>query len=242
MTKPTDHSGARAAGFGALLVLVGLMTVAWLGFAPPAGWGSAWFCVTSGSGLLGGAPSLGLNTADAMLMAAGMMLPTAAPALLVWSRRSQAQMPLRPLSAPFGFAGGYLFPWALVALGIGAVQTFVAIGAPWPGLVVAAVGLYQFSPWKRACLNRCRPGAVPYLGQGGLGGAVSSGARYGISCVGCCGPLMLLPLVAGFMGWAAMIALTALMLGERMLRRGIWMARLAGGALLAWGLAIVVGA
>ena len=108
------------------------------------------------------------------------------------------------------------------------------------GLVVAAVGVYQLTPLKRAFLSRCRAqcatrAAVP---RSGGWAAVADGMRYGLTCAGCCWPLMALLFVAGVMNVLAMAAIAVFVLVEKIVPRGLVFARISGVALLACGVVI----
>ncbi len=77
--------------------------------------------------------------------------------------------------------------------------------------VVAGIGVYELTPFKRACLRRCHPDErVREQASGaGLAANLACGVRQGIVCVGCCWALMALLFVAGVMNvvWIAAIAL-----------------------------------
>jgi predicted metal-binding membrane protein len=61
------------------------------------------------------------------------------------------------------------------------------------------------------------------------------GVAHGGYCVGCCWLLMVLLFAAGVMNLAAIAALAMLVLAEKLLHAGAWVATLAGLALVAWG-------
>ncbi|HEU4620372.1 MAG TPA: DUF2182 domain-containing protein [Gammaproteobacteria bacterium] len=108
--------------------------------------------------------------------------------------------------------------------------------------VLLAAGLYQLSPLKHACLKQCR-GPVEFLTRHwrpGVGGALAMGARHGAWCVGCGWMLMALLFVGGIMNlvWVALLAL--LVLVEKVAPRGPAVGRIAGGLLIAWGIATLV--
>src|SRR5204862_1353394 len=107
---------------------------------------------------------------------------------------------------------------------------------------LAAAGLYQLSPLQNACLGHCRAPAA-FLSRhwrpGGLG-AVRLGMLHGGYCVGCCWILMALLFVGGVMNLAWIAALTLLVLAEKLVPGGRWVARGAGVALLAWGAATIL--
>src|SRR5947209_6878167 len=105
----------------------------------------AWAVVVtqSDSLMMGGAGAyLALWTA----MTVAMMLPSAAPMLLLVDRLSRGATPL--------FALGYLVAWT--AFGVGAYLVTSQLHWRTTAALLVAAGLYQVLPLKRACLRRCR--------------------------------------------------------------------------------------
>jgi predicted metal-binding membrane protein len=110
------------------------------------------------------------------------------------------------------------------------------------GAVLAAAGLYQLSPLKNVCLSHCRSPAA-FLSRHwrpGALGAVRLGALHGAFCVGCCWMLMALLFVGGVMNLAWIAALTLLVVAEKLVPGGRWVARASGLAMFAWGAATVL--
>jgi predicted metal-binding membrane protein len=120
----------------------------------------------------GYALSAGLFIAGWTLMIVAMMMPTSAPLVLVFRtliRRRANQVRLTAL-----LLVGYLAVWTafggVAYLGDGLVHGFVDAD-PWLRanawllgvLPLAGAGVYQFTPLKYACLDKCRsrvPGVV----------------------------------------------------------------------------------
>jgi predicted metal-binding membrane protein len=106
------------------------------------------------------------------------------------------------------------------------------------GLLIAA-GIFQWTPFKRACLKGCRSPLSFLMSEWreGGGGAFLMGLRHGAYCVGCCWFLMALLFVAGVMNllWVAVIAL--LVMAEKFLPKGELLARVLGIALVIAGAA-----
>jgi predicted metal-binding membrane protein len=183
------------------------------------------------------------------VMMVAMMLPSAAPTILLFaavSRRRRAQgQPAVPVAV---FTLGYLAIWALYAAVAGTVQwelhrrallsPAMAAASPYlaGGLLVAA-GIYQWLPLKGACLTRCQSplGFFTAEWREGVAGALAMGMRHGTFCVGCCWLLMALLFVLGVMNLAWVALLAGLVLVERLAPRGEWAGRLAGALLVAWG-------
>lgn len=105
------------------------------------------------------------------------------------------------------------------------------------GATLIAVGVYQFSPVKDACLVSCRsPAAFLTWHWGpGLAGAARLGLLHGLYCVGRCWLLMALLFVGGVMNFLWIGALTLLVAAEKLLQRGPKIARLSGLLLILWG-------
>jgi predicted metal-binding membrane protein len=107
------------------------------------------------------------------------------------------------------------------------------------GGVLIAAGIYQWTPFKDVCLAKCQS---PFrFIQQLLGfrrdviGSLLLGVGHGGYCVGCCWILMAVLFVGGVMNvlWIAFLALLVLL--EKLLPFGRWIARAAGVALLAAG-------
>jgi len=187
------------------------------------------------------------------VMMAAMMLPAAAPMLLLFAtvnrRRGQEGNPVVPTGI---FLLGYLLVWggwSLLATGaqwglhsLMLLSPRLAIINPFAsGLLLMAAGAYQFTPLKETCLVQCQSpfGFLLTSWREGAGGALRMGLRHGVYCLGCCWALMALLFVGGVMNltWIALIA--GFVLLERVLTRGMLVSRLAGGILAAWGLVLV---
>jgi predicted metal-binding membrane protein len=177
-------------------------------------------------------------------MLAVMMLPLTWPWLLALHRLSTELAGVRPLDrrvAP-AFGLGYLVVWTVFAFVAAGLQVLLA-GA-WSGgsgplaSALIGAGLYQLTPLKSSCLERCRSPLSALLARWpiGFGGALRLGAEHGLFCLGCCWALMLLALGTGRGGWTWMALLTALVAAEKLTRPGARLARWAGAALLALGL------
>ncbi|MGH7935114.1 MAG: DUF2182 domain-containing protein [Candidatus Binataceae bacterium] len=147
-----------------------------------------------------------------------------------------------PWRTTSSFLGGYLVVWmgfsVLVTVaqwGLHSAAMLSACGMKTASPSVDAVllvsaGLFQFSSAKSACLKHCRTPVGFLLSEwrAGMGGALVMGVRHGLYCVGCCWLLMLLLFVAGVMNAAWCAALAALVLAERVLPGGLWLARAVG--------------
>lgn len=189
------------------------------------------------------------------IMMMAMMLPSAAPTILLaaeLNRRSGAERP--PFGATGAFTAGYLLAWLCFSSAAVAVQwSLQAAGLLSPtmqvasnhlaGGVLVAAGLWQLTPVKRACLRHCRS-PVEFLvrrRRPGNRGALLLGVAHGSYCVGCCWALMVLLLVGGVMNQYWILALTLYVLAEKLYLRGEWIGKIAGAALIVSGCAVLAG-
>ncbi|MGH8194706.1 MAG: DUF2182 domain-containing protein [Woeseiaceae bacterium] len=184
------------------------------------------------------------------VMMTAMMVPSAAPMILLYAKvyrhNRKEGSPIAPTAA---FAGGYLLGWfafsALATLlhwgleqsGFVHRMTMWSTTATLSGSFLVAAGIYQFTPWKSVCLTHCRSPAV-FLSthwRTSRQGAVRMGVVHGLYCVGCCWTVMLLLFVGGVMNVVWIAGLAVLVLLEKLHRLGRWIARGAGGLMVAAG-------
>jgi predicted metal-binding membrane protein len=192
-----------------------------------------------------GSSLLPLTAMWAAMMVA-MMVPPEVPRLL-WLARAE-----RAVRGPVAFLGGYLAPWMVVSLGTALLQTklqsagmltgeMATASHPLGATVLLAVGAVQFSPLKRACLERCRFRALlPAPAGESSAGSFLRGLRHGALTVGSCGVLMLVLFVAGVMSPVAMVLLTSLLLAENLAPSSWRVSTLAGLVLLLWGAGLLL--
>jgi predicted metal-binding membrane protein len=154
---------------------------------------------------------------DWALMIAAMMLPLIVGPLRHVRDRSFRR---RRARAMLFFVAGYLAIWMNAGLGL----QLMALTARWAasapllylGLTATAI-LWQISPAKQWCLNRCH--RRPHLAAFGASAdrdAFNFGLTNGVSCAGACWALMLLTLVAGQGHVLGMIAFTLFAFAERL--------------------------
>jgi predicted metal-binding membrane protein len=169
----------------ALVATVGLGAVAWV------------IAVRQMDGMdMGYATELGSAGSFAgiwVAMMAAMMLPGAAPAA-VRVARSDGSVAL--------FVGTYLTVWA--AVGVAVYAVYHPHGALAAGALTVAAGLYELTPLKRRCRERCRA-------------HVRSGLDFGRHCVGSSIGLMAIFVALGVMNVAWMAVVTVVVLGQKLL-------------------------
>jgi predicted metal-binding membrane protein len=184
-----------------------------------------------------------------VVMMAGMMLPSAAPILLLYAGviRKSAQSERARLHV-YAFAGGYVLVWTVFSLLATILQRLLArwlLLSPmmdtrgWlGGALLVLAGIYQLTPFKRTCLASCRSPAV-FIAEhwrGGVFGGFRLGLDHGWYCLGCCWALMLLLFVGGVMNFWWIAALTAFVLLEKLAPLGAQGGRLSGLLIIGLGL------
>jgi predicted metal-binding membrane protein len=190
------------------------------------------------------------------IMMVGMMTPSAAPMILIYTRVGrQAEAQGRPLAATGYFAGGYLLAWFAFSLCAAAGQWLLdraSLLTPMMqsasnvlgGLVLIAAGLYQWTPAKEACLKHCQAPLLFIQRHGGFRpaplGSLGLGLHHGLYCVGCCWALMALLFVGGVMNVVWIAAISIFVLAEKILPFGHLVSRLSGVLLVAGGIWLVV--
>jgi predicted metal-binding membrane protein len=240
-----------AAGLAALSLLA-WAAITWMDAMPAGGMSS--MAMPAMPGMAGhDAPGLAWLIAMWAVMMVAMMLPSAAPMILLFAgvtrRRRQEGRPAVPAAV---FTLGYLLIWTAYAAiagtaqwklhGLALLSPAMASASPLlaGGLLIAA-GIYQWLPIKAACLSHCRSpiGFFSHEWREGVGGALLMGMRHGTYCVGCCWLLMALLFVAGVMNLLWVAALAGLVLLEKLVRGGPLLGRIAGAALFWWGLWVI---
>lgn len=197
--------------------------------------------------------ALGFTAVWTVMMAA-MMLPAAAPMIVIFAS-TQARRASSSAIPTWIFVAGYLVVWALAGLlAYGVVQMGSTLATPLApadrasfapvalGATLIGAGLYQFTPLKRVCLSHCRsPFAfVAQHWQNGRGGALRMGLRHGIYCLGCCWALFAVLVAAGVMSMPWMILLTLVVFAEKVFPFGRHFAAATGLVLVVLGLMVAV--
>ena len=185
------------------------------------------------------------------VMMVAMMLPSAAPTLLLFARVNRkekaAGSPLMPTGA---FATGYLIAWggfSVVATGLQWALETARLMSPmllletanvWIGVaILVGAGLWQLTPLKTMCLHHCRSPLGFLIGNWRAGrlGALRMGLEHGAYCLGCCWFLMGLLFFGGVMNLYWIVGLAVFLLLEKNIPLGHWIGRVAGVVLIGWG-------
>jgi len=189
------------------------------------------------------------------VMMVAMMLPSAAPMILLHARIGRVPTAARRLAHTLLFSLAYLVVWTgfsaaaalaqalLIDLGLVRASTLALGDRTVAAAVLVGAGSYQLTSAKAACLDQCRSPIqfVLRYWTPGVGGALRLGLAHGVFCVGCCWGLMILLFVAGVMNLAWVAVLAALVLFEKMAPPG-WRASLLIAGLLFAGAAALLAA
>jgi predicted metal-binding membrane protein len=249
-----------------LAALVAVILLSWIWIVLGAGTGASAVAMTQMAGM----PDMdmmmeravwtpgyaGLIFAMWWVMMVAMMLPGAAPMLLLVARVNRTQKVRDRPYVPTGFfAAGYLTAWGgFSALAAGLQWGLEQLDLLGPmmtatnywlgGAILLAAGLWQLTPLKGICLRHCRS-PLTFLAQRwhpGRLGAFRMGLEHGAYCLGCCWFLMGLLFFGGIMNlfWIAGLALFVLL--EKAIPMGHWFGRIAGVGFATWGVLMFVSA
>jgi len=166
------------------------------------------------------------------IMMIAMMLPSAAPMIMLYSRVGKRRHKAIITRASSFFCIGYLMVWGAFSLGatiihgigeyIELINGMMAVSGAWlASIIFIFAGVWQFLPIKSHCLEVCRQ-PIEFLCKvwaPGPIGAFQMGLRHGLFCVGCCWVMMLLLFVGGVMNLYWIAALAGLSLIEKFTSR-----------------------
>ena len=188
-----------------------------------------------------------------IVVVTAIIMPGATPAILFHMKIGQ-QRPERGGGglATLCFALGYFALWALFGVGASGAQQVLEDAALLSPLreadeqlssaLLLAVGAYQITGVKKACLARCRAPLEFVLRhwRNGLAGGFATGMHHGLCCLGSCAALMLLLFVSGLTNLFWLAGLATLVLVEKAAPAGPLFAQLAGVALIGCALLLAV--
>ena len=260
------EAALRRDRFVVVAALVMVMTLAWIWIVLGAGTGTSAVAMTQMAGM----PDMdvmmeravwtpgyaGLIFAMWWVMMVAMMLPGAAPMLLLFARANRSQKARHRPYVPTGFfAAGYLGAWGgFSALAAGLQWGLEQLDLLGPmmtatnywlgGAILLAAGLWQLTPIKGVCLRHCRS-PLSFLAQQwrpGRFGAFRMGLEHGAYCLGCCWFLMGLLFFGGIMNLFWIAGLAGFILLEKTIPMGHWFGRIAGVCFAVWGVLMLTGA
>ena len=188
------------------------------------------------------------------VMMLGMMLPSAAPMILMYDTVQRRKRERDEHYVPtMMFVAGYLIVWGAFSVAATAAQwsllqssllspMLALTSVVWGGVLLILAGIYQLTPFKYACLRQCRSPFAFVLNhwRDGWSGALHMGASHGLYCLGCCWVLMALLFAVGVMNLLWVAAIAAFVFAEKVLPGGIWVGRIGGAAMAAFGVWLLV--
>jgi predicted metal-binding membrane protein len=185
------------------------------------------------------------------LMIFAMMLPTSLPLIFMFQRLVHSR-PNR-LKLVGLLVSGYLTVWLLFGAGAHMVDLLIHDFVRHNGwleanewvisaTIFAVAGLYQFTPLKYKCLEKCRS-PLSFIVQHWRGSneqrhAFQLGVHHGLFCLGCCWSLMLLMFAVSVGNLAWMLLLGMIMATEKNVPWGTRLSAPLGFTLLAFSVLV----
>tara|TARA_B100000575_G_scaffold60301_1_gene45713 strand:+ start:3460 stop:4314 length:855 start_codon:yes stop_codon:yes gene_type:complete len=189
------------------------------------------------------------------VMMTAMMTPSILPMIMLFtSLNSKKIKENKPSASPLNLLMGYLLSWVLFSLVITFPQyglhkiglltpmmepTHAALG----GVILMLAGIYQFTPFKDACLSVCQSPLSFMMNnwRDGNLGAFLIGYKHGFYCVGCCWFLMLTLFALGVMNIMWVAILTIFVMFEKLsVKFPLQYRYFTGFVFLGWGTFILV--
>ena len=231
-----------------LVVLTPVISWAWIVvmardmYGPMTG-ASAWMMTTHWD-----APHLLLLWAMWSVMMTAMMLPSAAPLILLYGAAARRSPQRTARRHTYALAAGYLAAWTTFSVAATALQRALAsllLVSPMmeagssrvTATLLVVAGVYQWTPLKHACLRTCQSplGFLMTRWRAGWSGAFRMGLEHGSYCIGCCWALMLLLFAGGVMNVVVIVGLTAWVAFEKLAPFGRRGAQFSGAIMIAIG-------
>jgi len=190
---------------------------------------------------------------------AAMMFPAIVPMVLLYSKlltnkqsdSDSSTETLQPRLSTFKvglFVGMYLgiwsitglallFAWSITMNSIVMFQDAKSLGIIFGSILIVS-GIYQFTSLKNTCIGYCESPLSFFMRRwnNGITGAIKMGVCHGLYCLGCCWPYFLIMLSLGWMNITWMGIFAAIIFGEKIWPRGIWIARCVGIVLITLGI------
>ena len=206
----------------------------------------AWMPPPAGTGGWSGYDFWMLFAMWAIMMVA-MMTPSAIPTLRTYRtmQRNRSRQTLESVSWTI-FLFGYLAAWTVFSAVISVIQwplhewglldpMMASRSQLFSGILLIVAGLYQWTPWKDACLTQCRTPLQFLLARwkDGRSGALQMSFEHGLYCIGCCWALMLVLFAVGVMNMLWVAAIMLFVIVEKALPSPARLFRTVTGLLLA---------
>jgi len=207
LMKALDERQELAKPMAAALVVLAVAAVAWAAMVHHS---------RAMAGMDMGLGPIGTFASTWVVMMAAMMLPSAIPVVLEFTRTAERRRGWQIATGVLAVT--YLGVW--LVFGVVCYALYTALGMPWPnqvvvaGVALALAGVYSISPIKRASQAYCHElcalhGPLPF---NLMRSAAVAGARYGMSCLGCSAALMVAMVLIGMssLWWAVILGIIVL--------------------------------
>jgi predicted metal-binding membrane protein len=188
------------------------------------------------------------------VMMIAMMTPSILPMLMLFTTlNARNKSKGKDTSSTFLLLIGYLMSWVLFSLVItlpeyamhksGLLNPMMEPTHAYLGSVMLIIaGIYQFTPYKDACLTACQSPLTFLMNnwKDGNLGTFLVGYKHGFYCIGCCWALMLTLFALGVMNIMWVMVLTIFVLFEKLsYKNPLLFRRVAGYAFILWGILLV---
>jgi predicted metal-binding membrane protein len=188
------------------------------------------------------------------VMMIAMMTPSILPMLMLFTTlNTRNKSKGKDTSSTFLLLIGYLMSWVLFSLVItlpeyamhksGLLNPMMEPTHAYLGSVMLIIaGIYQFTPYKDACLTACQSPLTFLMNnwKDGNLGTFLVGYKHGFYCIGCCWALMLTLFALGVMNIMWVMVLTIFVLFEKLsYKNPLLFRRVAGYAFILWGILLV---
>jgi predicted metal-binding membrane protein len=255
---PDAQPAPRRDRFVIAVCLIGLTGLAWMYLVRAGSEMSAAMqhdvaMAAMGMGMPWHAADLWVTLEMWVVMMIGMMSPSAAPVLTLFSGTAAARQGRSVSMSVLAFGAGYLTIWVVFSVAATMAQwglheaamlsaSMRASNAYVGGGILIAAGLYQLTPLKAACLSHCRTplGFLMTSWRNGIGGAFRMGVHHGAYCLGCCWALMGVLFAVGVMNLLWVAVLGGVVLLEKIGPGGAVVARAGGVSMILAGVALLV--
>ena len=188
------------------------------------------------------------------VMMIAMMTPSILPMLMLFTTlNTRNKSKGKDTSSTFLLLIGYLMSWVLFSLVItlpeyamhksGLLNPMMEPTHAYLGSVMLIIaGIYQFTPYKDACLTVCQSPLTFLMNnwKDGNLGTFLVGYKHGFYCIGCCWALMLTLFALGVMNIMWVMVLTIFVLFEKLsYKNPLLFRRVAGYTFILWGIFLV---
>ena len=189
------------------------------------------------------------------VMMIAMMTPSILPMLLLFTTlNTRNKENGKEVNSTMTLLSGYLFSWVLFSLVItfpqyamhksGLLNPMMEPSHAYLGAIMLCLaGIYQFTPFKDACLTVCQS-PLSFLMNNWKDGKLGTflvGYKHGFYCIGCCWALMMTLFALGVMNIMWVMILTLFVLFEKLAyRKPILFRQVTGVFFIGWGILLVI--